>query len=424
MWYAVTVKRRVSQRAYLNGAQKRHAAKLFGCTRVVYNDFIGTCENLRRSGVKPDWYQVSKTVLTEAKKTPERQWLFEVSAVALQQSVRNAQRAYKNFYASRNGTRKGPKINPPSHKTRKSKQSAHFTHAARFSVRVDGCSRWGFVRLPGFGEIKFRATTTVDWTTVSSVTLKGNPDGTFEVSFVNETVVTAEPSPQGSACGVDLGLKSLAAVVSTDGTRYTVANRRHLRVAQRKLARLQKAHSRKEKGSKNREKQRVKVAKLHSRVARSRKDHLDKFSRKLARENQTIGLETLSIAGMGRTRLAKSVYDAGWGMLNLMVGYKAAEHGGEVKRVGRWEPTTQVCSWCKHRGGRLPLSVREWTCTSCGTHLDRDFNAAVNIMDAVGHTESLNACGGDVRLRLAEAVTRESGTHRERVTPLVGISTL
>ena len=367
---------------------------------------------------------MESTVLTNAKKTPERAWLSEVSSVALQQSVRHAKTAYKNFFSSLNGTRRGPRVGRPRYKKRKSPQAATFARNSRFRIRVDGCSRWGFVRIPGLGEVKFRATTAVDWDSVSSVTLKRKSDGTHHVSFVYEHTVTAAPALEGSVCGVDLGLKSLAAVVSSDGTRYTVDAPRHFRSAQRKLARLQKAHARTQEGSNNRERKRLQVAKLHTRVANRRKDHLDKFSRRLARENQTVGLETLSIAGLGRTRLAKSVHDAGWGMLNAMIDYKTAEHGGAVSRVGRWEPTTQVCSQCKTRGSKLPLNVREWTCTSCGAHLDRDFNAAVNIMDAVGHTESLNACGGDVRLRLAEAVTVESGTHRERGNALVGISTL
>lgn len=419
------MKRRLSQRAHLNGEQRAHAAKLFGCARVVYNDFIAGCENTRKTGVNPDWDVIAKQVTTDAKKTIERQWLSEVSSVALQQSVRNAQRAYRNFFASLNGSRRGPKMGRPKFKKRKAKQSVTFTKAARFTVWVDGCSRWGFVRIPGLGEVKFRVTRELYWSTVSTVTLSGNPDGTYTVSFVYEDSRTFTPSPENTVCGVDLGLKSLAAVVANDGSRYLVDNPKPLRAAQRKLARLQKAHARSQEGSKNREKARIKVARLHTKVANTRKDHLDKFSRKLARENQTVGMETLSVSGMGKTRLAKSVYDTGMGMLNSMVEYKAAEHGGVVVRVGRWEPTTQVCSQCKHRGGRLPLSVRQWTCSQCGAHLDRDFNAAVNIMNAVGHTESLNDCGGDVRLRLAEAVTCESGTHRNRRFPaVVGISTL
>lgn len=420
------MKRRHSARAYLTGEQRQHVARLFGCCRVVFNDFLAEARRQYTETGTTDFDQVAKHVTTLAKKTPERQWLTEVSSVALQQSIANAKRAYRNFFDSCSGKRKGRKVGFPKFKCRSGRQTATFTRNAGFTVRVDGCSKWGFVRLPGLGEVKFVVSADLDWESISSVTLIGNPDGTFEVSFTYEAAeVTKKPAPQGTVAGIDLGLTVLASGVHLDGEgdgeRFDEPNERHLRRKQRALARAQKSLSRKEKGSRkdkrppsaNYLKQKQKVATLHSQVARTRKDQLDKFSLQVARENQTVCLETLSITGLARTRMAKSIHDAGWGMLVAMIVYKSAERGGKVARAGRWDPTTQRCSVCGHPGiGKLPLSVREWTCPGCGTLLDREFNAAVNIIDAAGLAESLNACGGDVRLWLAEAITREAGTHR------------
>lgn len=423
--------RRLRQQAYLNGSQSRQAAKLFGCCRVVYNDYLTEASRQHAANGKVDLSLAVKTVTTLAKKTPERAWLAEVSAVPLQQSVRNAQTAWNNYFASLNGSRRGPKMRRPVYKKRKSRQAATFTQAARFKVRVDGCSRWGFVTLPKLGDVKFRVTKSIDWDLVSSVTLTQDSTGSVWLSFVHDDTTVRQPAPDGSVVGIDLGLATLVAVVSSkgNGTRENVANPRFLKRKAKALARSQRNASRKKEGSKNYRKAQLKVAKLHRQVANCRKDAWDKFSRQIVRENQTVCLETLSIRGMGRTNKAKSVYDAGWGLGIRMLEYKAEEHGGVVARAGRWVPTSQPCSVCKHPGiGKLPLKVRAWTCVGCGARLDRDFNAAVNIIDAAGQAESLNACGADVRLRLAVADCGEAGTHRRdqalSVSGPVGISTL
>lgn len=429
----------------MNGEQRRHAAKLFGCVRVVYNDFIADCRDRRSQGKKLDFADTARAVTTLAKTRPERAWLAEVSSVALQQSVDDARRAYRNFFDSLAGRRKGPRVGTPRFKKRSHRQTARFSRAAGYSIRVDGCSRWGFIRLPGFGEVRFRTTRDIDWDSVSSVTLIQNPSGTFEVSFTHEhRPAPVTPAPEGSLCGIDLGLTHLAAIAGIDGEgelfRYEVANPRPLRTQQRKLAREQQKLSRKQgprkatkdtprqEGSKNYQKQRKNIACIHENVANIRKDHHDKLSLQIARENQTICLETLAVAAMCQGIVRKAVYDAGWTMLVTLIEQKARDHGGTVARAGRWDPTTQRCSVCAHPGiGKLPLSVREWTCPGCGTLLDRDFNGCGNVIDAAGRAESINACGGDVRLRLAGAVPEETGTHRgdqAGTSGPVGISTL
>jgi putative transposase len=184
-----------------------------------------------------------------------------------------------------------------------------------------------------------------------------------------------------------------------------------LRRAQKKLRRAQQAQSRTQKGSKNREKSRVRLARLHARVTNQRADFHHKTSTMIVRDNQAVYVEDLCVAGLGRTRLAKSVHDAGWSAFVNMLEYKAARYGRVFGKVGRFEPTSQVCSACGVKDGPKPLHVREWQCKACGTVHDRDVNAARNIA-ALGRGEALNARGGGVRPGLVPAAASETGSHR------------
>lgn len=405
---------RYRYRAYPSAGQAQALSRLFGCCRVVFNDYVAERERLRLAGrareVKPA--ETAARVTALAKRTPERAWLAEVSSVPLQQSVRDAQRAYGNFFDSLTGRRKGRKVGAPRFKKRSSRQSARFTANAGFKVLDMSGSRWGKVRLPKIGDLRFLRPRDLP-SVPSSVSVIAEPDGTYWVSFVVPEA-PARPSV-GRVAGVDVGLVDLAAVAYSDGTREKIANPRHLKAAARRLARAQRALSRKEKGSTNRAKARVRVARLHRSVADLRNDHHHKLANRLVAENDVIALESLALAGMGRTRLAKSVYDTGLGNLIRLITEKAENQGRTVVRIGRWEPTTQTCGVCGTPGGRKPLSVRVWACTGCGARLDRDYNAALNILVAAGLAETLNACGPDVRHLLAGAVGNEAGTHRTDV---------
>jgi putative transposase len=229
----------------------------------------------------------------------------------------------------------------------------------------------------------------------SSVTVLREPDGRFYASFVVERDPTPLP-PVARTAGIDLGLVWLAAVVGSDGTVEQVANPRHLRAAQRQLARAQRQLARKRQGSANRARARHRVAVAHRRVRDRRADHHHKLALRLIRENQGVAVEDLCVAGLGRTRLAKSVHDAGWATLVRLLEHKAAQHGRRVVKIGRWEPTSQICSACRHRDGPKPLGVRAWVCPACGVVQDRDVNAARNILVAAGLAETQNACGGNV----------------------------
>jgi putative transposase len=204
----------------------------------------------------------------------------------------------------------------------------------------------------------------------------------------------------------------LATVAASDGTVEQVANPRHLRAAQRQLARAQRQLARKPKGSANRAKARHRVAVAHRRVRDRRADLHHKLALRLIRENQVVAVEDLCVAGLGRTRLAKSVHDAGWATLVRLLEDKAAQRGRRVVKIGRWEPTSQLCSACRHRDGPKPLSLRAWACPACGVVQDRDVNAARNILVAAGLAETLTACGGGVSPGLPLAVASEAGTRR------------
>ncbi len=240
----------------------------------------------------------------------------------------------------------------------------------------------------------------------SSVTVIRDAAGRFSASFVVE--VTPQPLPEtGRECGIDLGLGHFA--VLDDGTKVSAP--RFLRRAEKKLRRAQRALSRKEKGSRNREKARVKVARANARVADARRDFHHKLSTRIVRENQAVYVENLSVSGLGRTRLAKSVHDAGWSAFVNMLEYKTRLYGREFRKAGRFEPTSQVCSACGDRDGPKPLHVRMWTCAACGTVHDRDVNAARNIA-ALGRREARNARGGQVRPLATAAPAGEAGSRR------------
>ena len=270
------------------------------------------------------------------------------------------------------------------------------------------------------GRIRFASSRPLP-STPSSVTVIREADGRYYFSFVVDVPAPAlGPLPETQrAVGVDVGLTDLAVIVASDGTRERISNPRWLRSKERALSRAQRFLAQKQNGSKNREKARHRVAVLHRKMRETRADHHHKLALRVLRENQTVALESLSITALTRTRMAKSVHDAGWGHLIKLIGEKAAAHGRTVARIEQWEPTGQVCSVCGVRDGPKPLQVRVWICPSCGAVLDRDFNAAVNIMVAAGLAETLNACGGDVRRTLACADPGEAGTHRTDRGPAV-----
>ncbi|TVZ02720.1 transposase [Trebonia kvetii] len=392
---------RYNYRAYLTPAERSAAGRALGCVRVVWNDALAHRRAARDAGEKYPTDAEMSARLTASKATPERAWLNEVSSVVLQQSLADLSKAYRAFFDSLSGKRKGPKVEAPRFKSRKDpRQSLRFTANSRFRILGNGR-----LRLPKIGDVKVRWTRDLP-AAPASVTLTRDEAGRYFVSFVVE--VTQEPLPEtGRECGIDLGLSHFA--VMDDGTKVSAP--KFFRRAQKKLRKAQRDLSRKQKGSRNREKARVRVARAHAHVADARRDFHHKLSTHVIRENQAVTVEDLPVRDLARTRLAKSVHDAGWSAFVNMLEYKAKLYGREFRKTGRFEPTSQVCSACGAKDGPKPLSVREWQCKECGTVHDRDVNAARNIA-ALGRREAQNARGGQVRPPLAVAPAREAGSRR------------
>lgn len=336
---------------------------------MVFNDALAVRQAAHAAGERYISDAEMSALLTQSKGTPERVWLGEVSAAVLQQALADLNRAYRNFFDSVTGKRKGPRVGPPRFRSRKdSRQSVRFTRNSKFRV-TDG----GRLRLPKIGDIKVRWSRELP-ASPSSVTVIRDAAGRFFASFVVEVAGTSLPEID-QECGIDLGLSHFAVI--DDGTK--VAAPRFLHRREKKLKRAQRAMSRCQKGSRREEKARVKVARAHARVADARRDFHHKLSTTIIRENQAVTVEDLSVKGLARTRLAKSVHDAGWSAFIEMLEYKAARYGRQFRKVGRFEPTSQVCSACGTKDGPKPLHVREWQCPACATVHDRDVNAARNI---------------------------------------------
>lgn len=418
-----TTTKRYRYRAYPTAGQAHAAVRLFGCCRLVYNEFLARRERLYREGRHRDetMGDTAKAVTTVLKRTSGYEFLQDVSSVPLQQSADDARKSYRSFFDSMSGRRKGPRVGRPRFKKRTHRQTARFTRSARFKVRTEAGCKWAWVDLPKIGPVRFVLSRELP-SDPSSVTLIRESDGTWHVSFVVQepkTPIMPAAHP-GRAAAIDAGVgDDLAAIVYDDGTREKVPNPRELRTRARKVRHASKALSRKQPGSANWHKQQAKLARVHRKAADARRDHHRKLARRLVEENDHVAHETLNLQGMGRTRLARSVYDAGIGTLFALIDEEAKNHGRNVAVIGQWEPTTQTCALCRTPGGRKPLSVRIWTCQGCGSILDRDYNAAVNVMVSAGLADqTLNtACGGDIRHTACTdpETTRtgeETGTHR------------
>jgi IS605 OrfB family transposase len=393
------------------GEQREALAKAFGCARVVYNDGLRLREHAYRAGLSfiPD-AELLRLVTTEAKKSPARMWLTEVSAVILQQSVADLHRAYRNYFralavfkvARARGEKAVLRVHKPRFKSKHHDQAVRFTANCRFRVLPNGR-----LRLPKIGEVRIRWSRPLP-ANPSSVTVTLDRAGRYHASFVVE-VAEMPLSATDDAVGIDLGLSSFAAL----STGEKVVNPRWLRQRERALRRSQRNMARKQKGSMNREKVRRRLARQHAKVADARRDFHHQLSTRLVRENQAVYVETLNLAALRRSTLGKSLADAGWGQFIRMLQYKASMAGRTIIKVDRWHPSSQLCSSCGRRTGPVGLSglrVRAWTCGECGSVHDRDINAAKNILAA---GQAATACGPGARPGAGRAVGDEAGTTPE-----------
>ncbi len=404
---------RYNYRVYPEPGQRIALARAFGCARVVFNDGLRARREAHAAElpyIKDN--DLQKQVITAAKRTEERAWLGEVSSVVLVQSLRDPHTAYRNFFSSVTGKRKGPKLAPPGYKSKRDNKQSIRLACNGFSLRDNGT-----VYLAKVGDLKVRWSRPLP-AAPTSLTVTKDASDRYWASFVVETDPDFLPE-LNTETGIDLGLTHFA--VLADGRKIDAP--KFLRRAEKKLKKAQKALSRKAKGSKNRAKARKTVARQHTRVADRRRDWHHKESTKIVRDSQAVYVENLAVSGLGGTRLAKSVHDAGWSAFVNMLEYKAAKGGRYFVRIGRFEPTSQVCSACGVKDGPKPLSVLKWTCQECRTVHDRDINAAKNIL-AAGRADRLNACGAQVRRASVPAQRREAGSHRDGQPTVVGIPVL
>jgi putative transposase len=408
------VQLRYNFRVYPTSGQQQALARAFGCARVVFNDGLRVRQTARANGEKHiSDGDLSKLVITQAKLIPERAWLGEVSAVVLQQALADLNTAYRNFFNSLSGKRKGPRVGSPRFRSRKDhRQAIRFTQNSRFKVLDNGR-----LRLPKIGDVQVRWSRDLP-AVPSSVTVIRDAAGRFFASFVVQTAADETLPPTESEIGIDLGLTHFA--VLSDGTK--IAAPRFLRRVARKLKRLQRDLARKQRGSQNRQKAVVKVARAHARVADTRRDWQHKLSTKIIRDSQAVFVEDLCVTGLGRTRLAKSVHDAGWASFTAMLEYKAARHGRTFGRVDRFFPSTRMCCDCGRINDKMALNVRAWACP-CGSVHDRDVNAARNVL-AAGRADSLNGRGAGVRPAAMLAPRGEAAIHPDAARSTRGVEAI
>lgn len=374
------MKSRYQYRFYPTDQQKQSLARLFGCVRVVYNDALAIC---KQSEKKPKSAELQKIVITQAKKTEVRAWLSEVSNIPLQQSVADLEIAFKNFFDSCKGKRKGKSIGYPKFKKRTNKQSARF-RIGGFSIKGNG------VYLAKIGVVKPIWSRKLP-TSPTSVTVIKDCANRYFLSFVVE-VEPVSVDAENQSIGIDLGIKTFA--VMSNGEKAVSPNYKTL---DRKVRKLQRKLARQHKDSNRRHKTRIQVAKTHNKIADTRKDFLHKLSTKVVSENQTIVLEDLNVSGMVKNRkLARVISQQGWREFRVLVETKSEKYGRSFVVINRWEPTSQTCSDCGYRWGKIDLSIRSVLCLSCGTEHDRDENASVNIEKVgTGHRHDFKCTSRD-----------------------------
>ncbi|MBB4941290.1 putative transposase [Streptosporangium album] len=370
---AQIVKRAFKFRFYPTPEQADELARTFGCVRLVYNKALQERTRAYRSEGRKVSYVESSAALTEWKRTEELDFLAEVSSVPLQQALRHLQTAFANFFAQRAGY--------PAFKSRKkSRLSAEYTRSA---------FRYHDGRLT---LAKMDAPLNIVWSRPlpegadpSTVTVSKDAAGRWSVSILCEDTVRPL-DPTSDMVGVDAGITALVTlsrpipgVTDDDGK---VTNPRHERADRRRLARAQRIPARKEKGSANRGRARVKVARVHARITDRRRDVLHKLTTAIVRENQVVVIEDLTVRNLVKNHsLARAISDASWRRMRTMLEYKAQWYGRELLVVDRWFPSSKLCSACGALQRFMPLNVRDWVC-ACGVVHDRDVNAAKNILAA------------------------------------------
>ncbi|QUH03026.1 IS200/IS605 family element transposase accessory protein TnpB [Saccharopolyspora erythraea] len=388
------VKRAYKYRFYPTGAQRRELLRTFGCVRKVYNLALDARTRAWFAEQRRVNYTETSAMLTAWKKSDDLAFLSEVSSVPLQQTLRHLQGAFTAFFDKR--------AKYPRFKSRKkSRQSAEYTRSA-FKYR-DG--QLTLAKMAEPVDIVW-SRPLPEGSEPSTVTVSRDAADRWFVSLLVETAVE-QHTPTDTAVGVDAGITSLV----TLSTGAKVTNPKHSDRERARLAKAQRELARKEKGSNNRAKARLKVARIQAKIADRRRDHLHKVTTGLVRDNQTVVIEDLQVRNMLRNgSLSRAISDAAWSELRTMLEYKAAWYGRELVVIDRWFPSSKTCSACGRLARSMPLHLREWTCAGCGTRHDRDVNAAKSILAA---GLAVSACGAGVRPQRETSRTGQSAVKQE-----------
>lgn len=356
---------------YPNKEQKILIAKTLGCCRFVYNRFLDERITEYKNNGKSLSYVDQCKELPVLKNDPKTEWLKEVDSTALQNSVRNLQDAYDNFFR---GLKKERKVGFPKFKSKHDHKQSYRSTCTNDNIRFADNNH---ILLPKLGIVKCKFPRKAEGV-IKNATVTHEADGTYSVSLICEIIKPEVPVKTGKSVGIDLGIKTLA--VTSDGKEYdnprTYANNR------KKLARAQRKLSRKTKGSRNYEKQRRKVAKIHKRIRNQRLDVSHKMTHEIVNEYDIICIENLNVTGMKKSKLGREISDASWGEISRQLKYKSERAGKNLIIVDKWLPSSQACSECGYINSEVKdLSIRKWKCPNCGAWHDRDINAAKNILE-------------------------------------------
>lgn len=358
------VHKAVKVQIYPRESDKELLAKHFGVRRFIFNKFLEIRQKEYLENKVLIGYNACSALVTEMKKHPEYEWLNEVNSQSIQVTLKDLDRAYDRFFRK---ISKFPKF--------KSKHNSRQSFKVPQFAKIDWETRT--LKIPKFKTpFKFKGKFSGELVKVNSVTISKNASGKYFASIQGKFEIPEKEST-GEIIGVDLGIKTL--LVDSNGTE--IKNERFLKKHIKKLKYLQRQHSKKKKGSNSREKSRIKLAKEYQKVTNQRNNYLHQVSSQLINDNQVICLENLAVKNMMKNHnLAQAISDVSWGSLVSMLKYKAAWYNRQVIQIDRFYPSSKTCSHCYHLMPSMDLSIREWACSSCGTHHDRDVNAAKNIL--------------------------------------------